>query len=188
MGQRAAWCVVTIHTPCAHSAATSRDEPGSGGVRVGQTRSDLDCRVVATSRRVAPTECDSRLPLFGRGSTCRLRLLDSWSPARAEAVVFRARRAARLVCRDLSPRQSPARQTYVAREGWPNSSDSSDSVGLCRTKMSRHTRLVRHAPARKSARLGPKCEESDESTSRADFRGGGASDESGRGGATPRDF
>jgi hypothetical protein len=70
------------------------------------TRTDLDCRVVATSRRVAPTECDSKLPLFGRGSTCRLRLLDSWSPARAEAVVFRARRAARLVCRDLSPRLS----------------------------------------------------------------------------------
>jgi hypothetical protein len=67
--------------------ATPRDEPGSGGVRVGQTGSDLDCRVVATSRRVAPTECDSRLPLFGRGSTCRLRLLDSWPPP-GSGVVF----------------------------------------------------------------------------------------------------
>ena len=102
------------------------DEPGPGGVRVGATRTDLDCRVVATSRRVAPTECDSRLPLFGRGSTCRLRLLDSWPP-RAEAVWYSTRRAARLVCRDLSPRQSPTRQTNVARGLWPNSSDSSDS-------------------------------------------------------------
>ena len=93
-----------------------RDEPGPGGVRVGATRSDLDCRVVATSRCVAPTECDSRLPLFGCGSTCRLRLLDSWPP-RAEALVFdssRGRDSSVATCR---PRQSPTRPTYVARGG-----------------------------------------------------------------------
>ena len=49
-----------------------RDEPGPGGVRVGATRTDLDCRVVATSRRVAPTECDSRLPLLAAPPTPRL--------------------------------------------------------------------------------------------------------------------
>ena len=122
-----------------------RDEPGPGGVRVGATRTDLDCRVVATSRRVAPTECDRRLPLFGRGSTCRLRLLDSWSP-RAEAVVFDSSRGSTRVSRPVAPTESDSSDIYVARGGWPNSSDSSDSVGLCRTKMSRHTRLVLHYP------------------------------------------
>ena len=79
-----------------------RDEPGSGGVRVGQTRSDLDCRVVATSRRVAPTECDSRLPLFGRGLTCRLRLLDSWAPP-GSGVVFDSSRGSTRVSRPVAP-------------------------------------------------------------------------------------
>ena len=94
------------------------------------TRTDLDCRVVATSRCVAPTECDSKLPLFGRGSTCRLRLLDSWSPARAEAVVFWARRAARL-----------ARHT----------SRLDSCVATCRpdrVRLVRHTSHVRGGPTR----------------------------------------
>ena len=85
--------------------AQVRDEPGSGGVRVGQTRSDLDCRVVATSRRVAPTECDSRLPLFGRGSTCRLRLLDSWPPP-GSGVVFDSSRGSTRVSRPVAPTES----------------------------------------------------------------------------------
>ena len=95
-----------------------RDEPGSGGVRVGQTRSDLDCRVVATSRRVAPTECDSRLPLFGRGSTCRLRLLDSWPP-RAEAVVFDSSRGSTRVSRPVAPTESDSsdkRRTWAVAQ------------------------------------------------------------------------
>jgi len=66
-----------------------RDEPGPGGVRVGATRTDLDCRVVATSRRVAPTECDSRLPLFSRAS-------DSSTPGR-HALATRGGSGIRLV-------------------------------------------------------------------------------------------
>ena len=84
---------------------TREDEPGPGGVRVGATRTDLDCRVVATSRRVAPTECDSRLPLFGRGSTCRLRLLDSWPPP-GSGVVFDSSRGSTRVSRPVAPTES----------------------------------------------------------------------------------
>jgi hypothetical protein len=88
-----------VRWPLLTRPSQRRDEPGPGGVRVGATRTDLDCRVVATSRRVAPTECDSRLPLFGRGSTCRLRL--SSTPGRhARRQWYSTRRAARLVCRD----------------------------------------------------------------------------------------
>jgi hypothetical protein len=42
-------CVETKVKFCGVRRPAGRDEPGSGGVRVGQTRSDLDCRVVATS-------------------------------------------------------------------------------------------------------------------------------------------
>ena len=163
-------------------------------------RTDLDCRVVATSRRASlrqsatvnsPFLAAARRVASDSSTPGRPHARRQWYSglvARLDSCVATCRPDCRGQSRPDCRRQSPARQTYVAREGWPNSSDSSDSVGLCRTKMSRHTRLVRHAPARKSARLGPKCEESDESTSRADFRGGGTSDESGRGGATPRDF
>jgi hypothetical protein len=98
--------------------AQVRDEPGSGGVRVGQTRSDLDCRVVATSRRVAPTECDSRLPLFGRGSTCRLRLLDSWPPP-GSGVVFDSSRGSTRVSRPVAPTESDSsdkRRTWAVAQ------------------------------------------------------------------------
>ena len=115
-----------------------RDEPGTGGVRIGATRSDLYCRVVATSRRVAPTQSATVDSPFL--AAARRVASDSSTPGRhARRQWYSTRRAARLVCRDLSPRQSPTRPTYVAREGWPDSSDSSDSVGLCRTKMSRDT-------------------------------------------------
>ena len=169
-----------------------RDEPGPGGVRVGATRTDLDCRVVATSRRVAPTECDSILPLFGRDSTCRLRLLGSWPP-RAEAVVFDSSRGSTRVSRLVAPTESdssdirhtwgvaqlvrlvrlcrtlsdedvtahatrktcPRSKVHLKSTRLVDSSDSSvrssDSVGQ-RCHGTRETRLVRHAPARKSAR------------------------------------
>jgi hypothetical protein len=163
-----------------------RDEPGPGGVRVGATRTDLDCRVVATSRRVAPTECDSRLPLFSRAS-------DSSTPGR-HALATRGGSGIRLVawldscvatCRPDRVRlvrytshvgggpTRPTRPTLSDSVGrrCHGPRDSSDMralespldsstrhthvrlLGLCRTKMSRSTRLVRHACARKSARL-----------------------------------
>jgi hypothetical protein len=104
--------------------AQVRDEPGSGGVRVGQTRSDLDCRVVATSRRVAPTGATVDSPFL---AAARRVASDSSTPGHRQVQEwYSTRRAARLVCRDLSPRQSPTRQTNVARGLWPNSSDSSD--------------------------------------------------------------
>ena len=98
-------CAAAAKTPATLRRHDRRDEPGSGGVRVGQTRSDLDCRVVATSRRVAPTECDSRLPFSGRGSTCRLRLLDSWPPP-GSGVVFDSSRGSTRVSRPVAPTES----------------------------------------------------------------------------------
>ena len=126
-----------------------RDEPGPGGVRVGQTRSDLDCRVVATSRRVAPTECDSRLPLFGRGSTCRLRLLDSWPPP-GSGVVFDLSRGSTRVSRPVAPTESDSsdkRRTWAVAQ-------LVRLFGLCRTKMSQRgaTRPTSRQPSRRSTR------------------------------------
>jgi hypothetical protein len=127
-----------------------RDEPGPGGVRVGATRTDLDCRVVATSRRVAPTECDSILPLFGRDSTCRLRLLGSWPP-RAEAVVFDSSRGSTRVSRLVAPTESDSSDI---RHTW-GVAQLVRLVRLCRTlsdeDVTAHAPLVRHAPLEKSA-------------------------------------
>ena len=125
-----------------------RDEPGSGGVRVGQTRSDLDCRVVATSRRVAPTECDSRLPLFGRGSTCRLRLLDSWPPP-GSGVVFDSSRGSTRVSRSVAPTESDSsdkRRTWAVAQ-------LVRLVRLVGRRCHNAARLVRLADGRVAARL-----------------------------------
>jgi hypothetical protein len=128
----------------------------AGGVRVGQTRSDLDCRVVATSRRVAPTECDSRLPPFWLRldvSPPTPRLL---AATRGGSVVFDSSRGSTRVSRPVAQTESDSsdiRGGCMGGGGWPDSSDSSDSVGLCRTKMSRAARLVRLAVGRKCLRL-----------------------------------
>jgi hypothetical protein len=128
---------------------------------------DLDCRVVATSRRVASTECDSRLPLFGRrGSTCRLRLLDSWPPgdvwrqwystrvARLDSCVATCRpdrvrlvrQTSHVGCGPTRPTR-PTRRTKMSRRGATRQTSRRSKVrstrrlvrllGLCRTKMSR---------------------------------------------------
>ena len=120
-------------------------------------RSDLDCRVVATSRRVAPTECDSRLPLFGRGSTCRLRLLDSWPPP-GSGVVFDSSRGSTRVSRPVAQTESDSsdyrprhtshdRGGYVGQSG-PTRPTRPTLVGLCRMKMSRGTRDSRQTRPR----------------------------------------
>ena len=136
--------------------ACERDEPGSGGVRVGQTRSDLDCRVVATSRRVAPTECDSRLPLFGRGSTCRLRLLDSWPPP-GSGVVFDSSRGSTRVSRPVAPTESDSsdkRRTWAVAQ-------LVRLVRLVGRRCHNAARLVRLADGRVAARLVDSSDSSD---------------------------
>jgi hypothetical protein len=120
---------------------------------------DLDCRVVATSRRVASTECDSRLPLFGRGSTCRLRLLDSWPP--------------RVSCGGSGIRLASRGSTRVSRPVAPTEFDASDKrrtwavaqlvrlVRLVGRRCHDAARLVRLADGRKSARLVDSSDSSD---------------------------
>ena len=128
----------------------------AGGVRVGQTRSDLDCRVVATSRRVAPTECDSRLPLFGRGSTCRLRLLDSWPPP-GSGVVFDSSRGSTRVSRPVAPTESDSsdkRRTWAVAQ-------LVRLVRLVGRRCHDAARLVRLADGRVAARLVDSSDSSD---------------------------
>jgi len=156
-----------------------RDEPGPGGVRVGQIRSDLDCRVVATSRCVAPTECDSRLPLFGCGSTCRIRLLDSWPP-RAEAVVFDSSRGwlDSRVSRLLSPTTTESDSSDI-RGGWGGWPDSCPRlVRLCRAlsgsvgRRCHGRRNSSDSPSRSKVPPTPRLVDSSDSLSDEDVTGG----------------
>ena len=122
-------------------AQSMRHEPGPGASRRDATRTDSSFRVVATSRLVAPTEFDSRLHPFSRGSTCRpdrarhqtpprrlrIRLVDpsdSWvAPCRSDKVRLVRRRVPsdrarhvrllrlREACRATRPASGPTRPT-----------------------------------------------------------------------------
>ena len=128
------WTVLT-------SRSWSRHEPVPGASRRDATRTDSSFRVVVTSRLVAPTELDSRLHPFSRGSTCRpdrvrhqtpprrlrIRLVDpsdSWvAPCRSDKVRLVRRRVPsdrarhvrllrlREACRATRPASGPTRPT-----------------------------------------------------------------------------
>ena len=136
-----------------------RDEPGPGGVRVGATRSDLDCRVVATSRCVAPTDrVRQQTPPFW------LRLDVSPPTPRLLAATgywYSIRRAAArtLVCRDLSPTtesdSSDIRRTWGVGGGPTRPTRPTLSVGLLSEQSCHGTRDSSDMPSLENAPDSP---------------------------------
>ena len=141
-------CIHARRQACEHLCAPAgrwRHEPVPGASRRDATRTVSSFRVVATSRLVAPTELDSRLHPFSRGSTCRpdrarhqtpprrlrIRLVDpsgSWvAPCRSDKVRLVRRRVPsdrarhvrllglRKACRATRPASGPTRPTSVAK-------------------------------------------------------------------------
>ena len=117
------------------SRALLRDEPVPGASRRDATRTDSSFRVVVTSRLVAPTELDSRLHPFSRGSTCRPDRVRHQTPPR------------RLRIRLVDPSDS-----WVAP-------CRSDKVRLVRRRVpsdrARHVRLLRLSARRVARRVRP---------------------------------
>ena len=127
--------MVSTHRSRGSTRHLWRHEPGPGASRRDATRTDSSFRVVATSRLVAPTELDSRLHPFSRGSTCRPDRARHQTPPR------------RLRIRLVDPSDS-----WVAP-------CRSDKVRLVRRRVpsdrARHVRLLRLSARRVARRVRP---------------------------------